>query len=140
MPPVESACRLRWIPRMEGPSLAILKAELAPFLGRPVLRVGGNSSLLTLHFKKRIRQTGLSDVKTWGKHLLLGFGDLWFRIHFLMYGSYRVRERRPGKKERIRFVFPGGEFNLYSCSVKILDRPPERIYDWRTDLMSSALE
>ena len=76
------ARRLRMIKFVEGPSLIILKNDLRPLVGKTLLRVGGNSTLLTPALKRKLRCHGLTEVKTWGKHLLLGFGKTVVQDHW----------------------------------------------------------
>jgi endonuclease-8 len=117
---------------MEGPSLIILKEQLAPFTGKKVKEVKGNTSIA----KELIKGKKLIKVLSWGKHLLMQFDGLTLKTHFLMHGSYKINEEREGKMPRISFLFSNGFVNFYACSVKFLDNPLEEIYDWRTDVMS----
>lgn len=65
----------------EGPSLVILREELAHFAGRTVERVAGSARIeLT-----RMQGLRLRSVRTWGKHLLFEFDDFSLRIHLLLY-------------------------------------------------------
>lgn len=117
---------------MEGPSLVIITSELAQFIGHQVKQVSGN----TTAEKGLAHRKELKRIRSWGKHLLLEFDDFFIRIHFLMYGSYRVNERKE-QEPRLSLIFDNGEVNFYSCSVKVIDdHTPEEIYDWRVDVMS----
>lgn len=70
----------------EGPSLVLLREELARFEGEIVKRVAGNTKIdLTRMLHRRVR-----SVRTWGKHLLFEFDDFSLRIHLLLYGRCRV--------------------------------------------------
>jgi endonuclease VIII len=117
---------------MEGPSIVILKEQLAPFIGKKVKAVSGNTSIA----KELIKGKKLADVLSWGKQLLMQFDDLTLKTHFLMHGSYKINEEREGITPRISIRFPNGFINFYSCSVKFLGDDIENIYDWRTDVMS----
>ena len=73
----------------EGPSLVILKEEVASFKGKKIIEVNGNS-------KENIKQLEgqkILDFKTWGKHFLICFKGVTLRIHFLLFGKYSVNER-----------------------------------------------
>jgi endonuclease-8 len=60
------------------------------------------------------------------------------RIHFLLFGTWRVDERRD-KPARLSLGFAdGGELNLYACSVKEIDCDIDAYYDWAADVMSDA--
>jgi endonuclease VIII len=117
---------------MEGPSLVILKEQLAPFVGKKVKAVSGNTSIA----KELIKGKKLLRILSWGKHLLMQFDEFVLKTHFLMHGSYKINEEREGKTPRISFQFSNGFINFYSCSVKFLEDTIENIYDWKTDVMS----
>jgi endonuclease VIII len=106
---------------MEGPSLVIFRDETVQFCNKKVLDVGGNTKEDILQLKDE----ELKEILSWGKHLLLRFGKATLRVHFLMFGSYRINERKD-REPRLFLRFENGEMNFYSCS------------DWRTDLMSPA--
>ena len=115
----------------EGPSLLIAKEEMILFKNKKVLSVGGNSKIE----KERMVNKKLLDIRTWGKHLLLCFDTFTIRIHFLMFGSYRVNSAKEAAP-RLHLKFAKGEINLYSCAVKIIEDPLHEIYDWSADVLS----
>ncbi len=117
---------------MEGPSLVILCEELRGFVNKKITDVGGNSKedILSLHGKK------ISTIKSWGKHLIIQAGSIALRIHFLLYGSYRINEVRDGMSPRLSLIFKNGEVNFYNCSVKFIEGNVDAIYNWATDIMS----
>ncbi|HEU4536670.1 MAG TPA: DNA-formamidopyrimidine glycosylase family protein, partial [Polyangiaceae bacterium] len=118
---------------MEGPSLVILTEELAPFVGRRVVTATGNANL---DFA-RLRRKTLRAATSWGKHLLLEFDDAIVRIHFLMFGSYRIDERRD-REPRLALTFAKGEVNFYTCAARLLGEGERERYDWSIDVMSPA--
>src|SRR4051812_8163746 len=99
----------------EGPSIVILKEQAEPFAGREVVAVGGNSKAE----KERALGRTVTDFKSWGKHFLICFGDFTIKIHFMLFGSYRINEERD-VAPRLSLTFPNGVMNFYACSVKIL--------------------
>lgn len=118
----------------EGPSLVLLREHIGDFAGRRVMAVEGNSR----EDLQRIRGRVLRDIRTWGKHLLLDFGAFSVRIHLLLFGSYRVDERKE-TPARLRLLFARGrELNFYACSVKFIEGPLEDAYDWPADVMADA--
>lgn len=117
----------------EGPSLVIAKEEMTPFIGKKIIAVSGN----TKTDKERVLNKKLLDIKTWGKHLLFCFDGFTIRIHFLMFGKYLVNAKRIGDP-RLSMQFKTGEINLYTCSVKFIDEPPDEIYDWSADVLSDV--
>lgn len=115
----------------EGPSIVLLREAATPFVGRRVLTVDGNCK----QHIERLRNRVLRDVRSWGKHLLLDFGTQWVKVHFGLFGSWRINEARPGVP-RLRLGFSRGEFlALYACSVRLNEGALEDEYDWVLDVM-----
>lgn len=117
---------------MEGPSLVILKEELQFFKGKKIIDVSGNTTLDLNLFKNE----KLLDIQSWGKHSILIFKNFAIRIHFLMFGSYRINEGKEGKTPRMAWTFEEGEVNFYTCSIQFIDPNINSIYDWTIDTMS----
>jgi endonuclease-8 len=116
----------------EGPSIVILKEEVqALFTGKEVIRVEGNSKLDI----QRIAGKTITEFKSWGKHFLICLPDFTVRIHFMLFGSYKVNDKK-NTNPRLSLQFENGELNFYSCSIKFLELPPDFIYDWSADVMS----
>jgi len=115
----------------EGPSIVIAKEEMSVFIGKKVVEAHGNSKIDT----ERLEGKVLSDVKSWGKHLLLCFDDFTVRIHFLLFGSYLVNETKSANV-RLGLFFKNGHMNFYGASVKVLEGTVDSLYDWSADVMS----
>ena len=117
----------------EGPSLVILREETQSFAGQRIVRASGNSRI----DQSRLAGQRIIALRTWGKHFLIELPDFSIRVHFLMFGSYTIDERKE-REPRLQLVFPDGEINFYSCSVKLVEGPLDETYDWRTDVMADA--
>lgn len=117
----------------EGPSIVILKEALAPFEGRKVLAVAGSTRTIDLAQLKNKTVT----FKTWGKHFLICFPKFTIRIHFLLFGSYLINERKKATP-RLQLHFTNGEVNFYACSIKMIEAPLDEVYDWSSDVMNKA--
>lgn len=115
----------------EGPSIVILKEEVEEFTGKKVLSVEGNSSVDIA----RLENKKVVAFKSWGKHFLICFPDFTVRIHFLLFGTYRINERKESPV-RLSLRFNTGEINFYACSVKILEGDIDSHYDWSSDVMN----
>ncbi|MEO6904800.1 MAG: DNA-formamidopyrimidine glycosylase family protein [Ginsengibacter sp.] len=115
----------------EGPSIIILKEEVQSFIGKKIIEVSGNSKLDI----QRISGQKIIDFKSWGKHFLICFKDFTVRIHLMLFGSYRINERKEAEP-RLRLMFKKGEINFYACSVKFIEEKLDEVYDWSTDVMS----
>lgn len=133
---------------MEGPSLVILREELRPFVGKPVIEVSGNTTLEVAHFAGQ----KLTWVKTWGKQAFFRIGKQTLRVHFLLWGSYSINapkfERKPRgagndrelppklRSPRLHLKFAEGDVYFYACSMRFFAEKLEEVYDWRVDVMS----
>lgn len=117
----------------EGPSLVILQEETARFVGQEIVLAEGNTRAIDT---ARLVGQPVVSLRTWGKHFLIEMPDMVVRIHFLLFGTYRVNERRD-KPPRLSLGFAdGGELNFYACSVKEIDCDLDSLYDWSADVMS----
>src|ERR1044072_655642 len=102
----------------EGPSIVILKELVQSFKRKKVLEVSGNSKL---DIQRMAGQT-ITDLKSWGKHFLICFKSFTVRIHFMLFGSYRINERKD-TSPRLSLKFKNGELNFYTCSIKFIEEP-----------------
>ena len=119
----------------EGPWLYILKEETARFVGQQIVEAGGNTTAID---PTRLVGQTIVSLRTWGKHFLIELPDMALRIHFLLFGTYRVNERRDKPPRLFLRTADGGELNFYACSVREIDRNLDSQYDWSADVMSAA--
>jgi endonuclease-8 len=117
----------------EGPTIVILAEECAKFRGRIVRRAEGNSRVID---PKRMQGRKALAFRSWGKHFLVQFSGFTLKVHFMLFGRYRIDERKENATPRLSLGFANGELNLYACSVNYLEGAPEDHYDWRTDVMA----
>lgn len=116
----------------EGPSLFLFKEELQRFVGQKILEVSGNSKI----DQQRLVGKKIREIKTWGKHMLFCFDDFTIRIHFLMFGTYRINEAKDAAP-RLRIKFQKDELNLYSTAIKMIEEPLDEVYDWTADVLNN---
>lgn len=117
----------------EGPSIAILREQAARFTGRTISAASGYAKGIDY---ARLPGLTVLGMHSWGKHFLIELPGLVLRIHLLMFGSYRIDERKD-TLPRLHLEFAGGgELNFYTCSVRELEGPPGDWYDWRGDVMA----
>ena len=95
--------------------------------------VDGNTS----EDKQRLVGQRVVALRSWGKHFLIEMPTFSLRIHFLLFGSYRINERK-GAVQRLSLKFDEGELNFYTCSVKFVEEPLDSVYDWKADVMADA--
>ena len=118
----------------EGPSLVILREESAGFVGKTISSAEGNTRALGLD---QLAGQQVVSMRTFGKQFLIGLPDLAIRIHFLLFGSYRIDDRKPDRVPRLSLRFnDGSELNFYACSVRAIDSDLDAAYDWSADVMS----
>ncbi|WP_018617334.1 DNA-formamidopyrimidine glycosylase family protein [Segetibacter koreensis] len=115
----------------EGPSIVILKELVQRFKGKEIVKVEGNS---TLDIQEIAGQT-ITDFKSWGKHFLICLTNFTVRIHFMLFGSYRINEQKE-TKPRLSLQFQEGQINFYTCSVQFITENLDEVYDWSSDVMS----
>ena len=118
----------------EGPSIVILK-ELVHDLHLENTEITGVAGNTTTIDKERLLHQKVKAFKSWGKHFLVCFETFTLRIHLMLFGSYRINERKD-TPVRLSLVFNNAELNFYTCSVKIMEGTAEELYDWSTDVLS----
>lgn len=120
----------------EGPSLYILKELVTDFVGQDIVRADGNVRAID---PARLVGQHILAIRTWGKHLLIEMPELVLRVHFLLFGTYRINERREGKTPRLSIgTASGDELNLYACAIREIDRIEYDAYDFSADVMSES--
>jgi endonuclease-8 len=117
----------------EGPSIVIMREQTAGFIGKTIVRASGNTNGVDM---AALPGQPVLDLRSWGKHFLIRVPELALRIHLLMFGSYRINERKDAQP-RLSLEFDDGEeLNFYTCSIKTIDADLDSQYDWRGDIMS----
>jgi endonuclease-8 len=117
----------------EGPSIVILREAAEGFAGRTITRASGNSKGVDF---AALEGQPILALRSWGKHFLIQLPTLALRIHLLMFGSYRINERKDAVPRLSLGFDDGDEFNFYTCSVKTLPPDLDAQYDWRVDVMA----
>lgn len=115
----------------EGPSIVILKELVQPFIGKKIINVEGNSK----QDIQRLVGQKIIDFKSWGKHFLIKFKYFSVKIHFMLFGSYRINEKKESPA-RLGLTFKDGELNFYACSVQFVEDDLDEVYDWSADVMN----
>ena len=116
---------------MEGPSLVILKESLKSFKRKKIIAATGTTTRIDTD---ELVGEKVLDFRTWGKHFLIVLQKFTLRIHFLMFGSYRINERKDAKP-RLQLSFDEGELNFYTCSVIKIENNLDDEYEWSADVM-----
>jgi endonuclease-8 len=116
----------------EGPSIVILKEAVQDFKKRKVLQVVGNTKKIN---QELLVNKTIVDFKSWGKHFLVCFNGFYLRIHFLLFGSYRINETK-ATPARLGLHFKNGQLNFYACAIQLVEKDPDEVYDWTADVMN----
>lgn len=117
----------------EGPSIVIAREDIIAFKGMKVIAASG---LAKIDFD-RLEDEKITDIKTWGKHLLICFKGFTIRIHFMLFGSYLINERKAtNTNPSLQLTFEDSELNFHTSSVKLLEGDINSHYDWSEDLMN----
>ena len=119
----------------EGPTLYMLREQTTRFVGQEIVRASGN--LKTLDPARLVGQH-ITGLHTWGKHFLIETPDVILRVHFLLFGTYRIDEDRDKPPRLSIGVEDGGVMNFYACAIRELDRATFDAYDFSADVMGTA--
>jgi len=119
----------------EGPSIVILREEAARFAGKTIARAEGNTKAVDMASLVGAR---VMSLRSFGKQFLIGLPHTALRIHFLLFGSYRIDERKESPPRLSLQFTDGSELNFYACSVRQIDADLDAAYDWSVDVMSPA--
>ena len=118
----------------EGPSIVILKEAVDSFVGKKIIKASGNTKKLNFG---RLHGTNIQDFKSWGKHFLICLPGFTIRIHFLMFGSYRIDDENPNAIPRLSLTFSKKQrLNFYTCGLSVIEGPLDEVYDWTADVMN----
>jgi endonuclease-8 len=120
----------------EGPTIIILKEAVQQFKGKKIIEADSNSKKIDTAL---LNGQTIIDFKSWGKHFLICLPNFTIRIHFMLFGSYRINEHTD-KLARLHLQFDDGELNFYACSLMLITQPLDEIYDWTEDIMNPAFD
>ena len=115
----------------EGPSIILLKESVQAFKGKKLIQISGNTKV---DFTSLLAQR-ITDFKSFGKNFFVCFKNASIKIHFMLFGSYRVNDKKE-TNPRLSLRFEKGELNFYACSVKLVEGDLDKLYDWTADVMN----
>jgi len=115
----------------EGPSIILLKESVQAFKGKKLIEISGNTKV---DFTSLLTQK-ITDFKSSGKNFFVCFRNASIKIHFMLFGSYRVNDKKE-TNPRLSLRFEKGELNFYACSVKLVEGDLDKLYDWTADVMN----
>jgi endonuclease-8 len=115
----------------EGPSIILLKESVQAFKGKKLVEISGNTKV---DFTSLLTQK-ITGFKSFGKNFFICFKKASIKIHFMLFGSYRVNDKKE-TNPRLSLRFEKGELNFYACSVKLVEGDLDKLYDWTADVMN----
>lgn len=115
----------------EGPSIVQLKEIVAPFTGRKITAMAGNSTI----DQGRLLNKKVLAFRSWGKHFLICFKGFSLKVHFLLFGSYLVNATKD-RPLRLGLTFSKGSLNFYAAAIKFIEGDIEGQYDFTSDVMN----
>ncbi len=121
---------------MEGPGVRTIADRLLPLAGKRVTAVEGRSRFPLA----RIRGEPVERIYPVGKLLFLRFPACTLRVHFLMWGRYRLDGEIPGKVPKLTLSFDDGSvLRIYASAIALLGNDEaEQKYDPTLDPMEPA--
>ncbi len=128
---------------MEGPSIHLAAEQLAPFVGKRINAVRGNSRIGI----GRLCRARVREIFAWGKHLVFQFDGFALRVHFMLWGTFAATvngtsvtgDYRRGSAPRLAIDFPNGEITIWAASLKFLESADAKSgYDFSADVLHDA--
>lgn len=116
----------------EGPSIVIVSEKLKDFSRKKIIDASGYAN--NIDFRKLKGRT-IKKVTTHGKHLLFILDKGFVRVHFLLFGSYRINERKK-TNHKLQIKTSHGFVNFYACGLDHRDESARSYYDWTIDVMN----
>ena len=121
---------------MEGPGVRTIADRLLPLVGRRVTDIQGRSRFPL----QELAGEAVERIYSVGKLLFLRFPACTLRVHFLMWGRYRLDGEIPGKVPKLTLSFEHGSvLRFYASAIALLgNREAEEAYDPTLDPMDPA--
>jgi endonuclease VIII len=118
----------------EGPAIRFLCEKAQPFVKKKVQKVSGKSQ----HGDVR-RMEGLivQEITSFGKQLLIRFDKFNLRVHLMLFGYFRINEKKETGKLTLGLEFENGELNFYASDIRFIERALSEVYDWSIDVMNA---
>lgn len=115
----------------EGPSIVLLKEAAKHLKHKTILEASGYGNL----DMDKLSGRKITDIRSWGKHFLICCSDFTLKIHFGLFGSYTINEKKK-INPKLALHFGNEDLNFYVCTAKLIEQPLDEIYDWESDVMS----
>lgn len=113
--------------------MKVVADSLLRFEGDTVLSASGSAKITM----DDLAGQEIGRIFTIGKLLFLELERISIKIHFLMFGSYRIDEKREGMKPRLSLRCESGEVHFYNCAIRtIANEDVAQQFDEELDIIS----
>jgi endonuclease-8 len=120
---------------MEGPGVRAIADRLGSLAGKRVTAIEGRSRFPL----GKITGNPVERIYAVGKLLFLRFPACTLRVHFLMWGRYRLDGEIPGKVPKLALSFDNGSvLRFYASAIALLGNGEAESYDPTLDPMDPA--
>jgi endonuclease-8 len=121
---------------MEGSGVRTIARRLAPLVGRRIMSIDGRSRFPL----EKLLGMRVERIYPIGKLLFLQVPDWTLRVHFLMWGRYRLNGEIPGKVPKLSLAFDDGStLRFYASAIALVgNEEVNRAYDPSLDPMDPA--
>ena len=121
---------------MEGPGVRTIADRLAPLAGKRIVSVDGKSRFPLVN----LVGGPVTRIYPVGKLLFLEVPPCTLRVHFLMWGRYRLNGEIDGKVPKLCITFDDGSIlRFYASAIALLGSDEvKRLYDPSLDPMDPA--
>ncbi len=121
---------------MEGPSVRVAADQLQRFAGSTIISASGNARIDMARVKGTVHR-----VYSVGKNLFFRLDGHSLKLHFLMYGRYRVDKPKDAPAPRLVLQMDAGTFYFYNGSVMLLpNRDVDTKYDETLDILNATFD
>jgi endonuclease-8 len=120
----------------EAPTILVLCENSKQFIGQKIQEVEGS---IKDEIKEKIKGSNVINVKTYGKQLLILFPDFTISVHLMLFGSFTINSEKSGKLT-LGLSFKSGNLNFYASVVKLIDKPIDEVFDWRSEVMNEKFD
>jgi endonuclease-8 len=120
---------------MEGPGVRAIADRLGSIAGKRVTAIEGRSRFPL----GKITGNPVERIYAVGKLLFLRFPACTLRVHFLMWGRYRLDGEIPGKVPKLALSFDDGSvLRFYASAIALLRNGEAELYESTLDPMDPA--
>ena len=119
----------------EGPTIIVFRKKIEKFEGKVVTESNGYNN----PYVEEISGKRLVTVDTFGKYLILNFNEFFITVHFGLFGSFLVNEKKKVNPSFSLF-FDDHYLNFYVVKIKKIEGKPENYFDEQLNVFSKKYQ